>query len=49
MIFCKILFAIVFSHFLMLGVIYAYMEEYKHNDCFFKYGLNVQYVQNKTS
>ena len=35
MIFHKILLAIVLSHFLMLGVFYAYREEYKHNDCFF--------------
>ena len=27
---------IVLSHFLMLGVFYAYTEEYKHNDCFLK-------------
>ena len=33
----------------MLGVIYAYAEQYKHYDCFLKYVLNVQYVQNKTS
>ena len=33
--FIKIWFAIVLSHFLMLGVFYAYTEEYKHNDCFF--------------
>ena len=33
--FIKIWFAIVLSHFLMLGVFYAYSGEYKHNDCFF--------------
>ena len=30
----------------MLGVIYAYTEEYKHNNCFLKYVHNAQYVQN---
>ena len=33
----------------MLGLIYAYTEEYKHNGCFLKYLQNVQFVQNKTS
>ena len=33
----------------MLGLIYAYTEEYKHNGCFLKYVQNVQFVQNKTS
>ena len=33
----------------MLGVFYAYMEEYKHNDCFLKTKKPLQYVQNKMS
>ena len=36
MVFCKIWFAIVLSRFLMLGVFYAYMEEYHHDHCFLK-------------
>ena len=36
MIFCKIQFAFVLSHFLMLEVFYVYKEEYKHNDCALK-------------
>ena len=35
-IFRKIQYAIVLSHFLMLGMFYAYTEEYKQNDCFLK-------------
>ena len=33
----------------MLGVFYAYIEEYKHNDCFLSQGKPLQYIQNKTS
>ena len=36
------------SHFLMLGVFYAYREEYKHNDCFFT-NLHSMYTKFQTS
>ena len=31
----------------MLGVFYAYAEEYKHTDCFLRQNKPLQYVQNK--
>ena len=31
----------VLSHFLMLGMLYAYMQEYVHNDCFLKNKANL--------
>ena len=48
-IFCNIQFAIVLSHFLMLEVFYADMEECKHNSSFLRQNKPLQYVQNKTS